>query len=279
MGQPVSLPSVHGLEAQQGEALLLTVKIDRPAARVWGRFQERTIPFFKIGPKGQYGGLVGIDLAAESNLIDMRIEIQGPDGQGSNGNGIATLHRLIQVKSSGFRVEELTVPPKRDALDEGTLRRVKEERELMIKKLSGVSRKRLWDGPFLVPVSGPVSGNFGSKRIINGQPRNPHSGEDIAAPGGTPVAASNHGLIVWTGDFFFSGKGVLLDHGLGLFTMYFHLSKIMVKEGETVSKGQTIGQVGATGRATGPHLHWGARLNMARINPFSLTRLPLQKSP
>jgi murein DD-endopeptidase MepM/ murein hydrolase activator NlpD len=120
-----------------------------------------------------------------------------------------------------------------------------------------------------------MAGTFGLKRTINGQPRNPHSGEDIYAPEGTTVATSNDGIVTLIGDFFFSGKSIVIDHGLGLYTMYFHLSEVRVGQGEKVSKGQTIGLVGATGRATGPHLHWGARLNGARVNPFSLVKIPL----
>lgn len=115
---------------------------------------------------------------------------------------------------------------------------------------------------------------FGSVRVMNGQPRNPHNGIDIAAPLGTEVHASSEAVVRLTVDHLFSGKGVYLDHGLGLYTMYFHLSEVLVEEGETVRAGQTVGKVGATGRASGPHLHWGAKLNGARINPEALLALP-----
>ena len=118
-----------------------------------------------------------------------------------------------------------------------------------------------------------MSGAFGSKRILNGQPRNQHNGEDIAASLGTPVKATNDGVVRMVDDHFFSGKGVILDHGLGLFTMYFHLDTTAVKEGERVKRGDVIGTVGKSGRATGPHLHWGAWLNGSRVNPFALARL------
>ena len=112
--------------------------------------------------------------------------------------------------------------------------------------------------------------------MINGQHKRPHSGEDIAAPQGTPVLAINKGTVVATVDHFFSGKGVIIDHGVGLFSMYFHLSKIDVQPGQALNKGDALGKVGATGRATGPHLHWGIRLNGARVNPYALTTLPLE---
>jgi murein DD-endopeptidase MepM/ murein hydrolase activator NlpD len=132
--------------------------------------------------------------------------------------------------------------------------------------------EKLWHGPFMVPVAGVSAETFGQKRIINGQEKNPHTGEDIKAPSGTDIFASNDGKIVLSGDFFFNGLSLVIDHGGGLFTMYFHLSAMEVKEGDFVKKGRLIGQVGQSGRATGPHLHWGARLHGARVNPFSLVK-------
>jgi murein DD-endopeptidase MepM/ murein hydrolase activator NlpD len=126
------------------------------------------------------------------------------------------------------------------------------------------------------PVSGKRTGIFGSVRIMNGQARNPHNGEDIGAPMGADVAATNDGIVRITVDHIFSGKGVFVDHGLGFYTMYFHLSEILVKDGDLVTAGQIIGKVGATGRATGPHLHWGVKLNGARVNPYALLDLPFK---
>jgi murein DD-endopeptidase MepM/ murein hydrolase activator NlpD len=121
-----------------------------------------------------------------------------------------------------------------------------------------------------MPTEGSVQYTFGRRRVINGQPRNPHTGEDISAPQGAPVAAINYGTVRLVADQFFSGKSVVIDHGLGLYSMYFHLSEIAVRVGDLVAKSQVIGAVGATGRASGPHLHWGVRLNGARVNPLSL---------
>ena len=121
--------------------------------------------------------------------------------------------------------------------------------------------------PFLKPAQGVTSSPFGHRRILNDQPRNPHSGLDIAAVAGAPITAPTAALVTLTGNFFFNGNTIFLDHGQGLITMYCHLSELKVDEGDTVERGDIIGLVGATGRATGPHLHWSVSLNGNRVDP------------
>ncbi len=121
---------------------------------------------------------------------------------------------------------------------------------------------------FLLPAAGPVSGVFGTRRFFNEQERQPHNGIDIAAPLGTPVLAPADGVVAATGDYFFNGRTVFLDHGQGLITMYNHLDRIAVAPGEKVARGTRLGDVGATGRVTGPHLHWAVSLNNVRVDPL-----------
>lgn len=262
-------PPPPSLEAKSGEVLFITVKVKGIDPVVTGEFRDRTIPFFKIDQTGRYGALIGIDLA--DGPVQEEVQVRAQEGPKAR---VVDRYR-VTVRAAKFGIQELTLPDDKVDLDEETLKRVEVEQQQMLENLAGVSGERLWKGQFIIPVEGKMAGTFGLKRIINGQPRNPHSGEDIYAPEGTAVAVSNDGIVKLTGDFFFSGKSIVIDHGLGLFTMYFHLSEVRVGEGEQVSKGQIIGLVGATGRATGPHLHWGARLNRARVNPFSLVKLPL----
>ncbi len=135
-------------------------------------------------------------------------------------------------------------------------------------------QNKSWQNGFEIPLKGTISGNFGNQRIFNGVPKSPHSGTDIAAPEGTPVKAAGDGYVLLNGsNYFYGGNMVILDHGEGLQTIYMHLKKSAVKEGEYVKKGQVVGYVGKTGRATGPHLHWGASLNNVRFRPHALTEL------
>jgi murein DD-endopeptidase MepM/ murein hydrolase activator NlpD len=159
-------------------------------------------------------------------------------------------------------------------LDRETERRALAEGERLRTLYRTLTPERLWRGRFTRPVAGEGPGTgFGSRRIINGQPRAPHGGLDYAAARGTPVVASNSGRVALVADYFFPGRLVVVDHGLGLYTLYFHLDSISVTDGERVERGQPIGALGATGRATGPHLHFGVQVGAARVDPAALLRL------
>lgn len=266
-GSPHDLRGTAGqFSGKQGQVLVVTVPAKGPDPEVSGRFLGRRIPFFQ--DRSGYVGLLGIDMQDAPGTHELAVEVTGPDGP----------HHLsynVLVIKEKYPVQHLTLPKDKVDLDEESLLRVKSEQEQVKSMLEAESKQRLWEGRFIEPVSGAVSGAFGRVRVINGQSRNPHNGEDIAAPLGAEVVAMNDGIARLTVDHFFSGKGVFLDHGQGLYSMYFHLSEIAVEDGATVKRGQVIGRVGASGRATGPHLHWGVRLNGARVNPYALTRLSL----
>jgi len=136
-----------------------------------------------------------------------------------------------------------------------------------------VTPERLWDGKFQYPLKGVTTGgNFGRRRILNGQPRSPHAGVDFPAPSGTPVFASQSGKVMIAEDLYYSGNTVVIDHGYGIFTMYCHLSQIGVAAGQMAKVGEEIGKVGATGRVTGPHLHWGLTIDHARVNAVQIAQ-------
>lgn len=152
------------------------------------------------------------------------------------------------------------------------LKRINRERQEMDAAFAAFNEQAEVPLQFDLPTDGPLSSPFGLRRYFNDQPRNPHSGLDIAAPVGTPVHAPAAGRVIATGDYFFNGNTVLLDHGQGLITMYCHLQRIDVKPGQTLHRGAVLGSVGQTGRATGPHLHWGVSLNNARVDPLLFLR-------
>lgn len=256
------------LKGKQGEVLYLTLVADGAPVSVLGRFQDRTVPFFKTGRPGEFAALVGIDLADEPAPVDLKADI-------TYSEGLRQRVFRVDVAAEHFRVQAMTLPKDQVDPDAAAMKRIIVEKEKVKAVFAAFTSERFWTGDFIVPVEGSPTGAFGSKRILNGQPRNQHNGEDISAPLGTPVKASNDGIVRMVDDHFFSGTSVILDHGLGLYTMYFHLDTAKVREGERVAAGRIIGTVGKSGRATGPHLHWGAWLNGSRVNPFSLTRLPL----
>lgn len=175
---------------------------------------------------------------------------------------------FFTVKAKKYKTQYLTIKNKRKV--NPTKKDI--ERIIKEKKIIGAAF-RTWraidevDTAFIKPVNGPFTSPFGLRRFFNKQPRRPHSGLDIAAPTGAPIIAPSAGIIVNTGDYFFNGNSVFIDHGQGLISMYCHLSKIAVKSGQKIKKGEKIGEVGMTGRVTGPHLHWSVNLNNTRIDP------------
>ena len=266
-------PEPRGIDGQlsgkQGDIVVVRVPVDQRVTAVTGRFLSRTIPFFQDGTEGTapaYVGLVGVDLQDAPGTHELILDVVSSAGH-------RRLSYNVLVIKEKRAVQRLTLPKDKVDLDEDSLIRVKAEQAEIRTVLASVSERRLWASDFLRPVEGPITGAFGRQRIINGQAKNPHNGEDIAAPLGADVVAMNDGVVCLTADHFFSGKGIFLDHGLGLYSMYFHLSEVSVKDGEVVRRGQVIGKVGASGRATGPHLHWGVNMNGARVDPLSLIKL------
>lgn len=172
------------------------------------------------------------------------------------------------VAPKQYEEQRLTVPNQRhvDPSPED-LERIERERVRIEAALGTYTAGRIPELDFSAPVAGRRSSSFGLRRVFNGQPRNPHSGMDIASPAGTPIRSPAAGRVLEAGDFFFNGNTVFVDHGRGVVTMYCHLSRIDVTPGDEVPRGATLGLVGATGRVTGPHLHWGVAVNRAMVDP------------
>ena len=257
---------VEPRRVKQGDVLALTFPFRHAdhmavAEEFVGQFRARETSVFPVA--GGVGVLLGVDMEDAAGTGDFVLEWRKPDVT----QVVARV--AITVLPGDFGVQKLSLPQKQVDLDTETVERVEAEQQAVLAAMRPVT-PRAWEGGFVLPSEGSVQKTFGLRRVINGQSRRPHSGEDISAPLGTPVLAINEGTVQLVADHFFSGKSIVVDHGLGLYSMYFHLSSVVVQAGERVAKAQVIGAVGASGRASGPHLHWGVRLNGARVNPLSL---------
>ena len=205
---------------------------------------------------GQWVAVVGLPLSTKSGNHEIRV-----NGKGQN----------FKVQAKAYPEQHIKLKTRKHIdLSDADLKRHRGEKKKAQAAFKNYETALEPDLAFLKPVSGPYSSPFGLKRFYNGEPRNPHSGLDIAAPTGTPIKSPAQGKVVLTGDFFFNGNVVYIDHGQGVVSMYCHMDRIDVKAGDAVNKGQPIGTVGATGRVTGPHLHWSVSLNNARIDPMLL---------
>ncbi|HSE02724.1 MAG TPA: M23 family metallopeptidase [Methylomirabilota bacterium] len=254
---------------RQGDAVMVFVGGTQGARDVEGSLGAQPLAFFPYGT--EFAALAGVDLEAKAGKAPWRVGLVDRDGEPRKAAG------TVMIKATRFPVQRLTLPESMVTLDPETERRAANEAARMRALYDTVTPERLWRGPFTQPVASRKPGDgFGFRRVINGKPRMPHSGIDYSADRGTPVVASNRGRVALLGDFFFAGRLVALDHGLGLYTLYFHLDGVAVSEGQLVERGQTVGTVGTTGRSTGPHLHFGAQLGRARINPPDLYALPVR---
>ncbi|CCQ74888.1 M23 family metallopeptidase [Magnetospira sp. QH-2] len=210
----------------------------------------------RVAADGTFLLAYGRDAKPES-----RIEIIGRDG----GKSVRQFHvaaRDWKIQAIDGLPSKKVTPPKMD------WDRIKAEGALIkqVRKIDGA--EPMFTSGFQWPVAGPISGVFGSQRILNGKPKNPHNGVDIAAPRGTPIGACADGVVALVhDDMFYTGKTVMLDHGHGLTSVYIHMDSLLVTEGQRLTKGQILGTVGSTGRATGPHLHWGVSLFATHVDP------------
>jgi len=202
---------------------------------------------------------------------EYHVEVQQP---GSNPRQIA-----FKVVDKKYSVQQLKVAPNQVNLSPEDEARVTHEREKVRTALEGFTPDAPATLRLTAPIPGRRSSSFGLRRVFNGESRNPHSGMDIAAPTGTPIKVPLPGRVVDVGSYFFNGNNVVVDHGQGLMTMYCHLSKIRVEMGQQLKAGEVLGDVGATGRVTGPHLHWGVILNGASVDPALFLPPPPPKKP
>ena len=245
---------------QPGEVLLVSLPDPPGVRRAVVVFREREY----ILTDALRFAFVGLDLGLEPGSYPMTVTFERTNG------GRESVQRDIIVEAKEFPRKKLwvkesfAVPPKE--VEE----RIRREAELVAWVYGIITPRWLGEGAFLQPNEGKVFPNFGQRRIYNDAPRSTHAGVDIAAPQGDPIRAANAGKVVLASRLYLSGNAVIIDHGLGVFSFYGHMSKILVKRGQAVGKGDIIGKCGTTGRSTGPHLHWAVRVFDSRVDPFSL---------
>jgi len=238
-----------------GGIAVITLPAD--ADPVTARYRDRKI--LVTQNDGHDIAVIGLPLATKPGRHYLQVNNQ--QGQSQNIG--------FQVEDKAYEEQHITIKDKRKVNPEKRdMERITRESKQIKSALRHWSAQDEVVVAFQKPVDGPTSSPFGLRRFFNEQARNPHSGLDIAAPEGAPIHAPAPGTVLDTGEFFFNGNTVLLDHGQGLVTMYCHMSKIDVEPGQRVDSGEVLGEVGMTGRVTGPHLHWGVSLNDARIDPL-----------
>ncbi len=254
--------TAHARARQPGELVVLTLNVPNGAGAPHVHAFDRAALPYEVGA-GTWNVLVGIDLETRPGTYPVTIDA---------GAGRTAAHAIYDLV-----VAPKTFPTRKLKVDEAFVNppasaqaRIQRDAATLAAVWQHSVEAALWRGDFTRPVPNPANSAFGTRSVYNGQPRSPHSGADFLSPAGTPVKAPNAGKIVLAEDLYYTGQTVVIDHGLGLFSLFAHLSAIDVHAGDAVTTGEVVGRVGATGRVTGPHLHWMVRVGGARIDPLSL---------
>jgi murein DD-endopeptidase MepM/ murein hydrolase activator NlpD len=249
----------------QGDVQLVTVAAPPGVSALTGSAFDRPVHLARKGD-GLWEGLLGVDLAQAAGSYVLRVAATQADGPALSAQA------LVAVSARKFATRKLTVSPRFIEPSAADAERIKAEAEKLTAIFAGVSDRR-WRGSFTAPTPGPQTSNFGSRSVFNGQARAPHAGIDYRGAVGAPIVAPNAGRVVLAADLFMTGNTVVVDHGLGLHSLFAHMSRIDVMVGDELATNAAIGLVGATGRVTGPHLHWTVRLGTARVDPSMLLLL------
>lgn len=248
--------------AAQGSLLPVTVSGVKPDQAMTAEWDGRSTPLWRESPNvTTLHSLLAVDLEKAAGAYDWKLSWTGADGKPM------VCSQTITVRTGKFLTEHLKVEEQFVHPDPEQEKRAAEDQKKMKAIYDTVTPDALWTGKFLLPLKGDFTGkNFGRRRVLNGEARSPHTGVDYPAPTGTPVYASQAGKVVVAENLYYSGNTVVIDHGFGIYTLYAHLSEIAVHEGDAVNAAGQIGKVGATGRVTGPHLHWGLTVGHARVD-------------
>ncbi len=253
------------------------IRVNLPAVatsdsgRPEGTWLDRNLQFFRSRDGRAWYALAGVDVQAQVGSSNLQISVPTANG------ATIDLSRTVEILPAHYRTGTLAVAPKFVEPGPDGLTQIKAERELKDKVFSSSAAEPLWSGDFRAPVHAAPTDSFGTRRTFNGKLASIHQGMDFRAATGTPVRAGNSGVVVLAQPLYYEGNCVVIDHGLGLFTISMHLSRIDVHEGDHVIAGQFLGLSGATGRVTGPHLHWAVQWQKAYLDPAKLLRMDLSK--
>jgi hypothetical protein len=252
---------------------LLTAEVSWPPAlpSFTSEWDRQAMPLWREeGKSSTLHGLIGVDLEKAPGRYEWKVSWPA-----ANGNAESCSVTII-VRGGKFPAEHPKVEKQFVTPDPEQLKRAEEDQKKMRAIYDTLTPKRLWEGKFRLPLKDVTTGgNFGRRRVLNGEARSPHAGVDFPAAAGTAVFASQSGKVVLAENLYYSGNTVVIDHGYGIYTMYAHLSEIGVRPGEMAKVGGEIGKVGATGRVTGPHLHWGLTVDHARVNAMQIAQREL----
>jgi murein DD-endopeptidase MepM/ murein hydrolase activator NlpD len=269
---PAPLAELSNDSSADGSIVVLTVHLPHKtdpnllSAALEG---TKNIPFFEDAPTAEgsfvYRAILAVPFNHAPGKVDVQVALPPSVGQ--------TLTLPLTIVDGHYRSEVLKVDERKVSPPAKDMKRITAEQQEIKQIYDQITREKFWRGPFSMPVKSTVTSPFGSKRVYNGEMKSFHQGLDLRARMGTPIHAPAAGRVVLAKNLFFTGNTVLLDHGYGVFTLYGHMSKLKVKKGDLVRTGTVLGLAGMTGRANGPHLHWGAIVHHLKVNPLDLTKV------
>ncbi len=247
---------------RQGEAVVVTIAAPVPSPPEYLLFLGRKYRLARVGR--DYRAVLAVPLDAVPGCHEVQV-VWG---------GRRQTTAVLEVRAGDYDEEHLTLPPEMVSPKQNVhLQQIRRDRQLLRRIYASSVPEVRFTHPFILPLESKIITPFGRRRFLNGKPKSPHGGIDLRGKTGTPVRASAGGRVALAGQLYYSGKAVIIDHGLDIFSLYLHLSRMLVHEGEMVHRGQLLGYVGSTGRVTGPHLHWGIKINGIFVDPLEFVTL------
>jgi hypothetical protein len=256
-------------ETINGGVALVRVKLPEGtgAADVSGQFADQDLHFFATGNPSEYEALIGVPFEMKPGEAKVELSV-GTDREKEPRK----IELPIEIRSGDYISEKLHVDPRKVEYKHKDVVRILREQKEIRRIYKVITPKKFWKGPFVLPIQSKVTSRYGNRRIFNGEMKSFHQGLDLRAKMRTPIHAPQAGRVVLAKNLFFTGNTVILDHGYGIFTIYAHMSHLKVKRGQVVQDGQLLGLSGMTGRAAGPHLHWGVVIGHTKVDPMEFVQ-------